>query len=194
MQTLPRKLQENKAKKQVTAVWKGNKIRKTKKATNTSYLKSKLLQFFAIITLCLEPKAGGSKTSVTYSFQNPVSIWYCCFCQVCVTRSNGDASYGDRSSRLGNNSSSMFNVSIVSNTGPAKPARTYRSNLARSKSFNVHAGDSYRDASRYTSNPHLSRLDESAELKSPGESSPSIRGCYWALRPCNLWIYQLLYN
>uniref|UniRef100_A0A0K8SDI1 Uncharacterized protein n=1 Tax=Lygus hesperus TaxID=30085 RepID=A0A0K8SDI1_LYGHE len=88
--------------------------------------------------------------------------------QVYVTRSNGDTSYGDRSNRLGNNSNSMFNVSIVSNTGPAKPARTYRSNLSRSKSFNVHAGDSYRDSNRYTSNPHLSRLDESAELKSPG--------------------------
>ncbi|BES97806.1 Hypothetical protein NTJ_10620 [Nesidiocoris tenuis] len=88
--------------------------------------------------------------------------------QVYVTRSNGDASYGDRSGRLSNNSNSMFNVSIVSNTGPAKPARTYRSSLSRSKSFNVHAGDSYRDSNRYTSNPHLSRLDESTELKSPG--------------------------
>ncbi|XP_014244119.1 uncharacterized protein LOC106663643 isoform X2 [Cimex lectularius] len=90
--------------------------------------------------------------------------------QVYVTRSNGDSTYSDRY-KLGNNSNSMFNVSIVNNvspSGPTKPARTYRSNLLRSKSFNVHAGDSYRDSSRYTSNPHLSRLDESTELKSPG--------------------------
>jgi len=103
-------------------------------------------------------------------------------------------------------SSSMINVSIINNvtpptssigiskpltngvgistsTGPAKPARTYRSNLARSKSFNVHAGGSGntessalflgsrgRDASNvYKSNPHLHRLDESPPpLKSPG--------------------------
>jgi hypothetical protein len=92
-----------------------------------------------------------------------------------VTRSNGEA--GERY-KLGNNSSSMFNVSIVNNvsspsptypSGPAKPARTYRSNLLRSKSFNVHAGDPGRDAGRYTSNPQLHRLDEShAPLKSPG--------------------------
>lgn len=99
-----------------------------------------------------------------------------------------------------NHSSSMINVSIINNvtpppssiginkpltngvglTGPAKPARTYRSNLARSKSFNVHAegpeptdpsslllGSRSRDT--YKSNPHLHRLDESPPpLKSPG--------------------------
>ncbi|KAK9503842.1 hypothetical protein O3M35_010313 [Rhynocoris fuscipes] len=96
--------------------------------------------------------------------------------QVYVTRSNGESG-ADRYNRLGStNSNSMFNVSIVNNVnsptnvGPVKPARTYRSNLLRSKSFNVHAGgDSYRDSNRYTSNPHLHRLDESDEpLKSPG--------------------------
>ncbi|XP_075220307.1 chascon isoform X2 [Lycorma delicatula] len=90
------------------------------------------------------------------------------------------------------NSSSMINVSIVNKstppssslgmnrsstssasptTGPAKPARTYRSSLLRSKSFNVHAGDdSLRDFnSVYKSNPQLHRLDEDpAPLKSPG--------------------------
>lgn len=91
------------------------------------------------------------------------------------------------------NSNSMINVSIVNKTtppssslgmsrpppassaspttGPAKPARTYRSSLLRSKSFNVHAGDdSLRDFnSVYKSNPHLHRLDEDpAPLKSPG--------------------------
>ena len=102
-------------------------------------------------------------------------------------------------------SNSMINVSIINNvtpptsalginkplsngisltsTGPAKPARTYRSNLSRSKSFNVHAGSSdgnepssmhlgsrIRETSNvYKSNPHLHRLDESPPpLKSPG--------------------------
>lgn len=62
-----------------------------------------------------------------------------------------------------------INVSIVNKTGPAKPARTYRS-LLRSKSFNVHAGDSGPDFdSVHKSNPQLHRLDESPPpLKSPG--------------------------
>lgn len=97
---------------------------------------------------------------------------------------NGD----DHSPRLGqqngyhsdNRNGKTFNVSIINqhsfsdrpivNTGPAKPARTYRSSLLRSKSFNVHGNDpeSYR-SSLYTSNPQLSTLDESpAPLKSPG--------------------------
>lgn len=89
-----------------------------------------------------------------------------------MTRSNGEAgNYSDRY-RLGNNSNSMFNVSIVnnvSNGGPAKPARTYRSNLLRSKSFNVHGGNFDKGSNRYTSNPQLHRLDEGVEpLKSPG--------------------------
>lgn len=75
------------------------------------------------------------------------------------------------------NSHSMINVSIVNRTspptsalGPAKPARTYRSNLLRSKSFNVHAGDASGDFnSVHKSNPQLHRLDESPPpLKSPG--------------------------
>ncbi|KAJ8881009.1 hypothetical protein PR048_017482 [Dryococelus australis] len=83
-------------------------------------------------------------------------------------------------------SSSLINVSIINNVtppaGPAKPARTYRSNLARSKSFNVHAAGepvppSHRphadsglpSSSVYKSNPQLHRLDESPPpLKSPG--------------------------
>lgn len=88
-----------------------------------------------------------------------------------MTRSNGEAgSHSDRY-RLGNNSNSMFNVSMVnnfSNGGPAKPARTYRSNLLRSKSFNVHGVDFDRNGNRYTSNPQLHRLDEESPLKSPG--------------------------
>jgi len=76
-----------------------------------------------------------------------------------------------------NNSNSMINVSIVNKTtppssalGPAKPARTYRSSLLRSKSFNVHAGDMTNDFnSIHKSNPHLNRLEESPPpLKSPG--------------------------
>jgi hypothetical protein len=68
----------------------------------------------------------------------------------------------------------------VSISGPAKPARTYRSNLTRSKSFNVHAGGPESTSlllgskgqevtNVYKSNPHLHRLDESPPpLKSPG--------------------------
>jgi len=73
------------------------------------------------------------------------------------------------------NSSSMINVSIVNKTsptavGPAKPARTYRSSLLRSKSFNVHGADISPDLnSIHKSNPQLHRLDESPPpLKSPG--------------------------
>lgn len=51
------------------------------------------------------------------------------------------------------------------NGGPAKPARTYKSTLTRSKSFNVHGIEN----GMYKSNPHLHRLDENpVGLKSPG--------------------------
>lgn len=70
-------------------------------------------------------------------------------------------------------SNSLLNVSFVSHppkgllNGPAKPARTYKSNLLRSKSFNVQAGNEYRD--QFKSNPQLHRLDEHPQpLKSPG--------------------------
>ncbi|RZC40232.1 hypothetical protein BDFB_004360, partial [Asbolus verrucosus] len=71
-----------------------------------------------------------------------------------------------------NKSNSTINVSIINTVsrplGPAKPARTYKSNLSRSKSLNVHAND-YRRPGMYTSNPHLNRLDENpVGLKSPG--------------------------
>lgn len=50
------------------------------------------------------------------------------------------------------------------NSAPAKPARTYKSNLARSKSFNVYA-----ENGMYKSNPQLHRLEENPiGLKSPG--------------------------
>lgn len=77
-----------------------------------------------------------------------------------------------------NQSNSTINVSIINtvspnrpipiaNGGPAKPARTYKSHLSRSKSFNVHAGA--QDNSMYKSNPQLHRLDENPiGLKSPG--------------------------
>lgn len=75
-----------------------------------------------------------------------------------------------------NHSNSTINVSIINtvapnrpiaNGGPAKPARTYKSNLARSKSFNVHAGAP--EKNMYKSNPHLHRLEENPiGLKSPG--------------------------
>lgn len=52
------------------------------------------------------------------------------------------------------------------NGGPAKPARTYKSALTRSKSFNVHA---VQENGMYKSNPHLHRLEENPiGLKSPG--------------------------
>ena len=86
-------------------------------------------------------------------------------------------------SSIGISKSLKSGVGISTSTGPAKPARTYRSNLARSKSFNVHVGESrsresspqllgskIRDVSNiYKSNPHLHRLNESPPpLKSPG--------------------------
>lgn len=53
--------------------------------------------------------------------------------------------------------------------GPAKPARTYRSNLSRSKSLNVHGGLDSNRTNMYTSNPQLNRLaDKPIGLKSPG--------------------------
>lgn len=56
----------------------------------------------------------------------------------------------------------------IVNGGPAKPARTYKSNLSRSKSFNVH-GFEHDRSNMYKSNPHLHRLDENPiGLKSPG--------------------------
>ncbi|XP_059474957.1 serine/arginine repetitive matrix protein 2 isoform X2 [Neocloeon triangulifer] len=88
---------------------------------------------------------------------------------------------------------SMINVSIVNRVssppmsngavnGPAKPARTYRSNLARSQSFNVveapaprrlfqqqNAANNNKSSAYFRSNPHLHKLEENGpELKSPG--------------------------
>ncbi|KAJ8931724.1 hypothetical protein NQ314_015329 [Rhamnusium bicolor] len=76
----------------------------------------------------------------------------------------------------GNRSNSTINVSIINTVsaprkveGPAKPARTYKSNLSRSKSLNVHAGLDPTRPSMYTSNPHMHRLEENPiGLKSPG--------------------------
>ncbi|XP_060522490.1 serine/arginine repetitive matrix protein 1 isoform X2 [Cylas formicarius] len=84
----------------------------------------------------------------------------------------------DVNGRLDKNvkSSSTLNVSTgnsihssrFANEGPAKPARTYKSNLARSKSLIVHGEEPFRN-NMYTSNPHIHRLDENPiGLKSPG--------------------------
>ncbi|KAI4455895.1 hypothetical protein MML48_8g00001079 [Holotrichia oblita] len=82
-------------------------------------------------------------------------------------------------SKLENKSNSTINVSIINtvsspqqrplvNGGPAKPARTYKSNLARSQSFNVQAGDLSNRRTMHKSNPQLNRLDEAPSgLKSP---------------------------
>lgn len=81
-------------------------------------------------------------------------------------------------SRLDNKSNSTINVSIINtvstptkpiiNGGPAKPARTYKTNLARSQSFNVHAGDLSNKRAMHKSNPQLNRLNEvPTGLKSP---------------------------
>lgn len=55
---------------------------------------------------------------------------------------------------------------------PAKPERTYKSSLSRSKSFNVEAARNGTDTPPpripYTSNLQLNRLDETPPLKSPG--------------------------
>ncbi|XP_044758425.1 serine/arginine repetitive matrix protein 1 isoform X2 [Coccinella septempunctata] len=70
-------------------------------------------------------------------------------------------------------SNSTINVSIINtvrpqNEGPAKPARTYRANLSRSKSFNINS-EEFNGRDMYKSNPHLHRLnDNSTGLKSPG--------------------------
>ncbi|KAK9718716.1 hypothetical protein QE152_g23050 [Popillia japonica] len=82
-------------------------------------------------------------------------------------------------SKLETKSNSTINVSIINtvsppqqrplaNGGPAKPARTYKSNLARSQSFNVQAGDLTNRRTMHKSNPQLNRLDEAPTgLKSP---------------------------
>lgn len=97
------------------------------------------------------------------------------------------ASTNNVSSLAGNNPSRRDSAHIqpIHNTGPAKPARTYKA-LNRSKSFNVHGLNGTNDptpiyiekltrhipitssaptSSMYKSNPHLS--DEKAQLKSP---------------------------
>lgn len=75
----------------------------------------------------------------------------------------------------------MINVSVVNDArssnykngssdilGPQKPARTYRTSLLRSKSFNVQLGPNYNRDSAFKSNPQLHKLDESPPpLKSP---------------------------
>lgn len=70
------------------------------------------------------------------------------------------------------NADNTINISIINtvsekrlaNGAPAKPARTYKSNLTRSKSFNVYA-----TPDMYKSNPQLHRLEENPiGLKSPG--------------------------
>ncbi|KAK7577984.1 hypothetical protein V9T40_010189 [Parthenolecanium corni] len=86
------------------------------------------------------------------------------------------------------NSNSMINVSMVNNTSrtpsfkhtiselsasPQKPARTYRTSLLRSKSFNVQLGPQHHDRNAFIkSNPQLHKLDKLDEspppLKSPG--------------------------
>lgn len=82
---------------------------------------------------------------------------------------------------------SMINISIknavtsqkpntTTNTSfqaPAKPERTYKSSLLRSKSFNVEANRGVNDNNSspnipYKSNLQLNRLDETPPLKSPG--------------------------
>ncbi|XP_015605368.1 uncharacterized protein LOC107272590 [Cephus cinctus] len=86
-------------------------------------------------------------------------------------RSNQNRQYG-----------SMINISIkntvtapkiskqTNNQAPAKPERTYKSSLARSKSFNVEANtnDDLSPSTTYKSNLHLNRLGETPPLKSPG--------------------------
>ncbi|XP_015178100.1 PREDICTED: uncharacterized protein LOC107067270 [Polistes dominula] len=79
---------------------------------------------------------------------------------------------------------SMINISIKNavtskshqtpslSTPPVKPERTYKSNLARSKSFNIEADQNRIDKHNlnlpYKSSLQLNRLDETPPLKSPG--------------------------
>nr|CAH7757891.1 unnamed protein product [Callosobruchus chinensis] len=81
--------------------------------------------------------------------------------------------HSDSPSKLGTRSNSTINISIINTPrkleGPAKPARTYKSSLSRSKSFNVQAGLESQRNNMYTSNPHLNKLEDSGiGLKSPG--------------------------
>ncbi|XP_012239144.1 uncharacterized protein LOC100746057 [Bombus impatiens] len=89
-------------------------------------------------------------------------------------------SSGNQSRQYG----SMINISIKNTVTspkvavptnvqpPAKPERSYRSSLLRSKSFNVEADRNGTDTAPpkipYTSNLQLNRLDETPPLKSPG--------------------------
>lgn len=67
------------------------------------------------------------------------------------------------------------NIHTITPQPPAKPERTYKSMLSRSKSFNVEFNDNgilnkskpNGILSNYRSNTHLNRLDESPPLKSP---------------------------
>lgn len=63
---------------------------------------------------------------------------------------------------------SFINTVRPQNEGPAKPARTYKANLSRSKSFNINS-EEFNGRDMYKSNPHLHRLnDNGTGLKSPG--------------------------
>uniref|UniRef100_A0A8D8RUW2 Uncharacterized protein n=1 Tax=Cacopsylla melanoneura TaxID=428564 RepID=A0A8D8RUW2_9HEMI len=66
-------------------------------------------------------------------------------------------------------SSQPSSLHLPTQPPPAKPSRTYRSNLLRSQSFNVTEPNSYSGGSYlYKSNPHLDILEENvAPLKSP---------------------------
>lgn len=133
-----------------------------------------------------DPERGGIQTlprKMKSESKRPVGlVFFClklfyrgCFVKVEAQRSLGDTKtlspthWERQPSKLSN---SMINVSFVSHPpkgllGPAKPARTYKSNLLRSKSFNVQAGNEYSD--QFKSNPQLHRLDEHPQpLKSPG--------------------------
>ncbi len=104
------------------------------------------------------------------------------FLQVFINDPSSDQeNHHSRRSLNHNNSNSMINVSVVNNgyripsfkhstqdISPQKPARSNRTSLLRSKSFNVQLGPHFRDPSAFKSNPQLHKLEESPPpLKSP---------------------------
>lgn len=71
-------------------------------------------------------------------------------------------------SMVNNARSPSFKYNGNDNSNPQKPARSYRSSLLRSKSFNVQLGPHFHDPNTFKSNPQLHKIEESPPpLKSP---------------------------
>lgn len=116
----------------------------------------------------------GRFSKSTSRLQNENVIDYSRTAQTLPRNLHSEREYGQSPPTRLSNGDNTINVSIINtvsqkrgiNGAPAKPARTYKSSLARSKSFNVHGVE---NGGMYKSNPQLHRLDENPiGLKSPG--------------------------